>query len=216
MNQNVDVRYVEKRVQRHFLEDGLWEIFVGVVLIVLGSFAYFQDEFPYMILLLLTLFNNSIMQFFRKRLIYPRTGYVKPVAPSERRRRLLIPKLIAIFIIVILFTAIAILVSKYGTAWFDPIVPWLPLLFSVILTAGSLYLARRSELSRFYYIALLYILIGAGASFLVMTSALTGSMGIFIEFFAKGMVVIVSGGITLSIFLRNHPLLEEDELNGEE
>jgi hypothetical protein len=208
MNPNVDVSYVEKRVQRHFLEDGLWEIFTGVVLILLGGIAYSLDDFLYMLLLLMTLFNNSIMQFFRKRLIYPRTGYVKPVPPSEKRRRLWKPKLIAIFIIVVLFTAFAVLVSKYG--------PWMPLLFGVILTAGSLYLARRSGLPRFYFIALLYVLIGVGASFLVMSSTLNGGMGIFIGFLASGLVVIVSGGITLSIFIRNHPLLGEEELNGEE
>lgn len=216
MNQNVDVSYVEKRVQRHFLEDGLWEIFTGVVLILLGAIAYSLDDFLYMLLLLMTLFNNSIMQFFRKRLIYPRTGYVKPAPPSERRRRLWKQKLIAVFIIIVLFAAFAVLVTKYGAAWMTPIVPWLPLVFGVMLAVGSLYLARRSGLPRFYFIALLCVLIGVGASFLVMSSALSGGMGIFMGFLATGLVVIVSGGIILSIFIRNHPLLDEEELNGEE
>ena len=94
-----------------------------------------------------------------------------------------------------------------------PIVPWLPLLFGVLLATGSLYLARRSGLSRFHYIALLCVLTGVGASILVMTSAITGSIGVFIGFCIEGLVVIVSGGITLSIFLRNHPRLGEEELN---
>jgi hypothetical protein len=216
VNESIDVSYVEKRVQRHFLEDGLWEIFTGVVLITLGAFVYSQDEFLYMILLLGTLFNNSIMQFFRKRFIYPRTGYVKPVPPSERRRRLWKTKLIAVFIIVVLFSGFAVLFWKYGTAWMTPIVPWLPLVFGVILATGSLYLARRSGLPRLYFIALLCVLIGIGASFLVLSSTLSGGMGIFMGFLATGLVVIVSGSITLSIFIRNHPLLEEEELNGEE
>lgn len=98
----------------------------------------------------------------------------------------------------------------------NPVVPWLPLLLGVIMAAGSVYIARRSELTRFYIISLLFILVGAAASTVVLLSMLAGSEGIILGFIAKGVIVIVSGGITLSIFLRNYPLLEEDELNGEE
>lgn len=209
---------VMKRTQRYWYEDGIWEIGFGLVNLLLGGFYLIVSnadwEGPAALALLVLqmgvivgsfLMINRFVKFMKERITYPRTGFVayrKPSAKSRLRRGLATG---------LTSLGIALLISLVGALRLVP--NRMSLVIAVVIAGTLVYLAHRFELLRLYGLAVLVILLGYGVSL----AALSDTQSTAMFFGGYGLLMILSGGITLLVFLRRAQPIDDDyEPNGDE
>ncbi len=208
------VQNIAKRTQRYWYEDGIWEIAFGLTNALLGSFflltARIDWNGPLSILLMLLqmavllglfLSMNRVVRFLKERITYRRTGYVayRRPAPSARLKKGLLTALLA--------AGMAALVG--GLAAIQQTANRMPLVISVILAGALVYIGYRFSLVRLYLIAALTIGWGFALSFIPLGDLY--STGAF--FAGYGLLVLLSGLGTLSIYLRRTRPASEDMLD---
>lgn len=205
------VQVIAKRTQRYWYEDGIWEIGFGLVNALLGSFylliARLNWDGPLSILLvvlqmavLLGLFLsiNRVVTFLKERITYRRTGYVayRQPANSTRLKKGLLTGFFA--------AGIAALVG--GLAAIPQAASRMPLVVSIILAGTLIFIGYRFGLARLYIVAALTIGWGYVLSLYQLRDLY--STGAFFAGF--GTLVLLSGLITLLIYLRRtHPATED-------
>ncbi|MCK7541380.1 MAG: hypothetical protein MZV63_66080 [Marinilabiliales bacterium] len=97
----VDIEKIEKRTVQSFYEDGLFEIALGLVFLLLGGYFFLQAVVPedsafgsvlsvlfIVVIFFAVFFVNRLVRFLKRRITYPRTGYVafKKKEPSPGAR----------------------------------------------------------------------------------------------------------------------------------
>ena len=117
MSAQIDLKELEKKVFKCNFEDGLWDIYLGMLLlqISLSFFLYELNLSPFWILLILVLFVGLVLAAFwaaKKYLIMPRMGLV---AFSEERK-LKKKKLSLILSLSVLF-GVFVFVLTLGLYW---------------------------------------------------------------------------------------------------
>jgi hypothetical protein len=193
-----------RRVHRYLYEDGLIEIGVGILFIVVGlgliAFVAIQDNTIMGVTLIASLlalafggalFTKRALEMVKERVTYPRTGYVSYRSDETNRGRWLAPVAAILLLILSLFLPeeLTRISSMIGA-----------LMFVII---GSL--GYRLRLRRFYAIGSIALLAGASASLLFLDEAL----GAGVTFSVTGLALLVSGALTLSTYLRRHPIVDE-------
>jgi hypothetical protein len=208
------VNNITKRTQRYWYEDGIWEIGFGLVNALLGLFylltANLDWEGPYSMLLvalqmglLIGLFTtiNRVVTFLKERITYPRTGYVayrKP-APSARLKKILRTALIA--------AGTGALVG--GLATIQAAANQMPLVISVILAGTLVFIGYYFSLVRLFITAALSIAWGYILSRYSLSNL--SSTGAFFAGF--GLLILLSGAVTLFIYLRRTHRVTKDLLD---
>ena len=192
----------ERRARRYWYEDGLGEIAVGAVFVILGG--YFATQafvtgrlgrtadvllnllFP-LIVLAAGLGMRRVISRAKERLVYPRAGY----ATYPRTQRL--PK----WVTGLIAGAVAGLVAVLARTA-PGIESWLPT-FQGFLIAGFLWwLGRVSGLARFQVLALTAALLGVAVSLAGASSTVSGAL-----FFGPvGLALVVSGWLAFRRFTR--------------
>lgn len=190
-----------QRTQRYWYDDGLTEIAVGLVLALVGLVFFVEAAAPRGLLwpsfsaILLpvlafggTIIGSRLVKAAKERLTYPRTGYVSYPKPKEGR--------VAASAIVALAMA-ALVAVLFFTAPFS--LRWIPLLQGVIVGGLFLYFGHTVYLWRFYVVAVISSLAGAGAS-IALSSDLYGNS---LFFAIVGVSMVVSGVLALLAYLRH-------------
>ncbi len=193
-----------RRVHRYLYEDGLIEIGVGILFIVVGlgliAFVAIQDNTIMGVTLIAgllalsiggALFTKRALEVIKERVTYPKTGYVSYRSDETNRGRWLAPVAAMLLLILSLFLPkeLTRISSMIGA-----------LMFVIICSLGY-----RLRLRRFYAIGSIALLAGASASLLFLDEAL----GAGITFSVAGLALLVSGALTLSTYLRRHPMVDE-------
>jgi hypothetical protein len=141
---------------------------------------------------------NRVVKFLKERITYPRTGYVayrKPT-PSTRLKKIILTAIIA--------AGVGALVG--GLAAIPQAANRMPLVISVIMACTLIYIGYRFSLARLYIVATLTILWGFIASrFLTNDVYSTGAF-----FTGYGLLILLSGAVTLFIYLRRTHPAEDD------
>lgn len=194
-----DFKAVEKKTERYWFEDGFWEIGFGLVNILLAGFYLLAERLKpgagWLLLIQMIVIVGAflgmgrLVKFLKERITYPRTGYVtyrKP-ATSARIKRVILTGLLAAAMGAIVGAAASVKLLQNTTA-----------LVAAIMLAGALvYLGYRFGLARLYLLASLTVLLGFVFSLLALPDLLVTS-GFFAGF---GLLLIVSGGVTLWVYL---------------
>lgn len=195
---------ITRRTERYWYQDGIWELSFGLVNAILGAFYLLvaqRDWTGPMALVLLVIqavviigtfvLINRGVKTLKERITYPRTGYVAYRRPATRTRikRALLSALLGI--------SIAILVGAAATARLTP--NRVPLVASIIMAAALIYLGFRFSLLRLYLTAGLTIVIG----YAVSLSSLSETYSTAAYFGGFGLLMIVSGGITMFRYVHN-------------
>ncbi|MGB3715721.1 MAG: hypothetical protein WA996_14930 [Candidatus Promineifilaceae bacterium] len=193
-----------RRVHKYLYEDGLIEIGVGILFIVVGlgliAFVAIQDNTIMGVTLIAgllalafggALFTKRALEVVKERMTYPRTGYVSYRSGETNRGRWLAPVAAILLLILSLFLPeeLTRISSMIGA-----------LMFVIICSLGY-----RLRLRRFYAIGSIALLAGASASLLFLEEAL----GAGVTFSITGLALLVSGAFTLSTYLRRHPMVDE-------
>jgi hypothetical protein len=132
---------------------------------------------------------------FKSGLTFPRTGYVSYKRASKKQR--------------IISVSIAIIIASLIIALFlsTPLsLNWIPAITGLIVGIVWLISAVRVGLVRFYLQSILSLLLGVGLSL----ARLETYQGLAIYFAAMGIVLLISGGVTLAKYLRQYPTSEKD------
>ncbi len=208
MKNNIDT--IIRRTQRYWYVDGLAEITVGLLFIVLSLYFFVQAQIRTISLnpilanlallaaiLLVAWFFRFVLQAVKARLTYPRTGYVA----SPRMQKSMRWQRYGIIAWLVCISLAALVLTSYATP------SWAPLLMGTVTGLTVLALSYRFRLLRFTFLACTLVLIGAGVSFFNPGEPLA----FVLSAVADGVCFIISGGVTLVRYLHaTQPPTEAD------
>jgi MFS family permease len=201
----VDLEKIEKRTIRSFYDDGLTEIALGLILLLLGGYFVAQAAVPagsalenaltiLFILLIVTagFLVNRLLRFFKRRITYPRAGYVafKKKIPSPKRRT-------AAAVVAMIISAS--MVALFGLS--PSFRALYPALNGLLFAVAALLVANRVGVVRFFVLAAASAVIGVALT----AAGLGGFGGISWFYLFFGAAVLVSGLAALVVFLRRNP-----------
>jgi hypothetical protein len=204
---NQDIQHIEQRAQRYWYMDGLAEIVMGGVSLILGAYFLIQTLLPEesllsqllnggmaLLIIGLVLMGRRIITFAKERLTYPRTGYVGYKQPPLNRRWIAAGGALVIAVLAVLLSAKA-----------PPVVAWVPLLSGLLIGAALVYFSYKVCLGRIYLLACLSLLLGLGLGF----SGLEDILALAIYYAAIGLAFSISGGLALARYLRQNAPVQE-------
>jgi hypothetical protein len=203
---NDDMKQVEKRVRRYWYTDGIAELAVGGMFVLLGLYfgiqGIFEDKSPISVILQVSLVFVMIAGFtgvgwlvktIKARLTYPRTGYVEYRVndnEAKQRRRLFIT------VAIIITAASIVLVDFFQKV--DGMVLATGVLVGVIFISLR---GKSSGVQRFYITGSLAIVLGIVLSF----SKLTQVYNLALFYGLLGVASVISGALVLRGYLRDNP-----------
>jgi hypothetical protein len=210
----VDITQIEKRTFRSFYDDGLFEIALGLALLAVGALLYWQTVLPdgsllntiltsgFVVVLVSSGFLvNLFVRFFKRRVTYPRSGYVafksKSVSPRRRTATMIVAGIIGGSL-----AALTGLSPAFRSLW--------PAAAGILAAVAVLIMANRIGLTRFYILAGAAAVIGPAlaAAGTEMTRGISYFFGLF------GLAWLVSGVAALLVYLGRSPRPGADGAEG--
>jgi hypothetical protein len=205
-----DLDRASRRSYGYWYTDGLGEIAIGVMFIVLGIVIGVQDFLlpPFsalsafgipVVFILGWWFGGRFVRAAKERITYPRTGFVAYKRPANKKRRAILSgvggALMAFLVVTLALT-------------YPLTSAWIPMLQGVLIGLLWFFLGRKADVIRFYLLAMISLVIG----FLTARFVTGENFGTGVYFAAMGVVLVISGGITLWNYLHSHQLPEQDPL----
>lgn len=208
MNNSMDLKMLEKNAWRSFHQDGLWDIYLGLILWALAIFLGAGMEavendvlrlFAYTLLI-----GGAFLVFWagKRYITAPRLGRVK-FGPARKRRKLHLALILGGFTLVTVILVILTAIAKNNNA---PLPQSLPVyLFAGLFVGAAIAtIAWFNDYPRGYYIAVIY--------------ALCFGLGEYVDKFAifwiGGLLVMVPGVYLFIRFLKKHPRSEAEGGSG--
>ena len=198
-----------QRTQQYWYTDGIAELVMGGFFVLLGLYFGAQallpeDSFlgsmlgPALLLVVVGggMLGRRLIGKLKERLTYPRTGYVAYRQPSNRRR----------WLTAALAFGMALLVSVLF-ARSPASQQWIPAISGLLIGVFWMYYAHRLEVVRLYVMAAISAIAGAA----ITLSGMAESIGLPLYYVVMGSLLVISGGITLWVYLRRtRDLLREE------
>jgi hypothetical protein len=208
MQPPVDIDGVTLSAQRHWMEDGLSEIMVGLLFIVMGGGLLVKLVLPRWVALDLLISALTIVgvlgltrgfKKLKERITFPRSGYVALPEPTRMRR-------ITVFAMV----AVVAIVARVGVA-FTPVlsahvavVPVVAAVFATLFLWGGVQYKQTSML----WEALLTLLFAVIST---RFTSLSGVAGVLTLMVMIGTSMAIIGAFRLRSFLKANPRRQESE-----
>lgn len=217
MSQNLDLKALERKAFRSVHQDGLWDIYLGIMLLALSLFFAMPEnegsEWNYMLPALLGVgMAFAIFQLGKKYVTIPRMGQVR-FGPERQKRKITLAWIMATYV---LLTVGMLLYSLY--VWniaasgqtIDLAIN--PSLERVLVASVSALLAGTSivvtsyfkEFARGYFIGLLT---GCGFFFTLLLDST-------LPLIFAGALILLPGLVLFVNFMRQHPLPPEEVSHG--
>jgi len=209
MSQNLDLKAMERKAFRSVHQDGLWDIYIGGLLLVLSlMFSIPESGEGELTYIGLALVGVAIMfaffQLGKKYITTPRMGQVRFGAERQKRKITLVWIMSAFVLVTLgmfLFSLYVWNLSASGRIFDLPISRsqervFVALLAALISGASMTVLSYFKEFMRGYYIALL---MAAGFFFTLLFDITTPMI-------VAGALILVPGLALFFNFLRQHPL----------
>jgi MFS family permease len=200
---NEDLKAIERRTVRSFYDDGLFEIAMGAILLLLGGYFFGEIALPetsfvrsflsasfFLIILIGGLLINKILRFLKARITYPRAGYVSFRKERNPKRRWISAALGA------LIGASTPFLMSFVPSFRDMLPAVNGLLFGVVF----LLLANKSGVARYYVLSFVSIAIGIALA----AVGIGDTRGISLFFALFGAAMVLSGLAALIVFLRRN------------
>lgn len=203
MSSEMNLTNIERKTQRAWQEDGFFELVVGLCLVamagrLLSRYLIFTLAVPLFLPWLL-------IPALRKRITYPRVGYVKmlPEKPQEVGG-----VFILIFALIAVLAGVLLIFGDVGN--FSLWVKWFPAVFGAQLAGLFLSLASKSRATRNYVLAAWSVLSGIVVS---IPKFEFDTAGVFLYFLAMGIPLALWGLALFLRFLRKYPMPVEETVN---
>ena len=203
MSQNIDLKALEKKAWRSVFQDGLWDIYLGIILI---SFAVsagldklsIDDDLRMGSYISVMVFGMIVLYVGKRFITIPRMGTVKFGAERQKRRNIV---RLVLFVSVLLGLLMWWLSSSLlvDGKWVMPLV-WMLNMF-LVFGLGAYFL----EYERLYLIGLLYALV---LPVDMIVKAITKmDMDVYI-FSTAGLIILVMGIAYLVRFMSDYKPLD--------
>jgi hypothetical protein len=221
MSTSTELDAIALKVQPAYYEDGLADLFFGVIFLGLASvFTLLAHHITFLVFMIITLnplFYGPLIEAAKRRWVYPRAGYVKPKQLEETSTRGVLLILVLVASIVLLPPVVLFIISSYAGLFFWLI--WIaPIGFGFVIAIGPFILARRYHLTRYYLFALLLPVIGVIVPWLNLT--VPNAYAAFFTTFAiqtaiTGLLALFSGTVLFLQFLHRYPVEPTEPAEGE-
>ena len=209
MSQNLDLKAIERKAFRSVHQDGLWDIYLGIIMLVCSLLLNIPDNedfpLPTMLLSLAGLGIAFGIYHFGKRFVtVPRMGQVK-FGPERQKRKMTLAWIMGVFVLVTLGLNLYTLYVWNASSSAHPVdlnlAPSLEravvsTIAALIAGISTMVISYFKEFTRGYYIALL---MGLGFFFTLLLDTT-------IPMIVAGALILLPGLVIFIIFLRRHPL----------
>jgi hypothetical protein len=208
MIMNDKIENTVQRTRQYWFIDGLAELSVGGLFILLGIYFFIQAILPPgsltliifqlgFVFLLFGMISISryLVNKYKSKITFPRTGYVSYKKASKKQR--------------LLRASLGIMIAAIPTILFfttPPSFNWIPVFTGLLVGGIWLISAIRIGLLRLYLQAILSLILGLYISL----ANLNTYPSLAIYYSGMGIVLTASGGVVLSKYLRQHPVVEND------
>lgn len=218
MSQNLNLKEIEKKAFRSTHQDGLWDIYIGGIVLSMSTLAYSMESeaFP---TVRFTLYVIGLSFFYllfwvgKKYLTAPRLGQVKFGAQRQRRKRTLVTFLVGIVLLQAIIVAGTILLwanpqaaANLGFGKSDPNLERL-----LVAAVGALFvgpstalIAYFNDFTRGYYIAFILSL--------AVFSLIWFGQPIYL--IIAGLLILLPGMVLFVRFLQQYPLPPAEARHG--
>lgn len=204
-----DINQVIRQTYRYFYEDGLVEMALGLLFVVVGGLLFVWQAtttssvaaiilaigLPLLVISGALLFRRIIRQL-KERITFPRTGYVAYRQEKRDSGRWLI-----IVTVLTLTIAVIFLPESFNRMQF---------MVGSLLGAVLIYMGYRVGVWRFYIFGALAVALGVGLTLVKLEEVLA----IAFLFVASGLLLLVAGALALMVYLRRYPQKQDLSLNG--
>jgi hypothetical protein len=204
-----DLKALERDAFRKFYDDGVFDCYVGIMLITMGVAAVFADQMNNEGLSMLLTLGLAIavtvpLLLWRRHLLRSRLGEFKP-GPARRRKisktRLVLLGSVLLGVLAFVVATIAYR-SDSSVDVIGLVIPLLWLLNSMVVFGGMAYLL---DVPRFYAHG---VIIGFAMPILIWPDVLWDTkVEPWLAFGLPGLIVVVVGLYKLAGFLRSYPVL---------
>lgn len=210
MTNSINIDKVIRNTRRYWFVDGIVEI-SGGALITFIALSYFLTSLisnvvlksillglgQPLVIILGAFVIRKIVGWLKDKITYPRTGYLSFNNPPENRR---VQK-----IITVIFTASIV---SLVVAFFMQLLPMqlMPVISMVIFSIFTIYLGYQNAVTRFYFVALVLIVLGV----IISVVNLDDVMRFVILYAALGLTWMISGSIALINYLHKTIPLKEN------
>ncbi|MFX0076288.1 MAG: hypothetical protein ACFE96_12660 [Candidatus Hermodarchaeota archaeon] len=209
MSEQIDLKSLEKKAYRSLFEDGLWDIFIGIIILSLGLSTLLGSllSLPDLWITILPVAILNIIAFLifylgKKFITIPRIGFVK-FGLKRKSKHLKLKLFLGAYFILNLVLFILPFTGLISRIQLEPL---LMSLFIGILffTFPFCVIAYLLDFTRLYFYA---FLAGIGLFLIQLLNPIVGSViAPFLTFGSFGVFIIVIGLYYFIHFLRKYPL----------
>ncbi|PNX46399.1 MAG: hypothetical protein BV456_12310 [Thermoplasmata archaeon M8B2D] len=210
MNEKMDLKKFEKKAWVTFFQDGMWDIFLGFILLSFGIIPFLEEIGVPELLNYLLFFGLPylILYMGKKFITVPRIGHVKFGVKREKKKK----KTAIVLIFSVIFGFVVLLLTITNAIPFIADIHTGAVLFSVNAIIVLSLMAYFLDFNRLY----LYGWFFAASIALIELSrpAIGTTYDNIIGFGSFGIIMIIIVSIYLIRFLQKYPLPLEETLNG--
>jgi hypothetical protein len=202
----LDIKEIERRVQRSFYQDGLLELGAGLYFFLIGLIISHKLSAALLPLMILGL--KPAIEAAKRWLIYPRIGYVKFREEENYDIKGFGRGVIILAVLAVTSPFICILILGKGPGWEFWTRRFLPFYMGFLTAIGLFVGARKFIVFRWYLFAAIAVAAGLGVPFLGLESIYTP---IAIQFQIIGGVMFITGLVMFLVFLIKYPVEKQLE-----
>ena len=211
MTKKINLKEMEKKAWKSCFQDGLWDIFLGLILIGFGIAPFIEEitGVTYLISYIILLFLGYILFYSGKKYItIPRIGNVK-FGPKRKSKKI---KVVIILAISVIFGLAAISLTQTNLIPYNIDISIWGIIFAINALIVFSLMAYYLDFPRLY----IYSIFFAASIFIVETSSshVGSTYDTVIGFGMFGVVVVLVGLLHLTRFVRRYPLQREDITDG--
>jgi MFS family permease len=202
MVNKINLKEMEKKSWRYSIQDGLIEVSLGILLVVLGLLLSIEFTIGFIVVFFI-IFMNPLLEIVRKKYTYPRIGRVK-VHEDEPKKTMVGIFLYLITVAMIMGIAMFVIFGEINA---ENIYKSLPIFYSIMILGAMLYSYGKSESQRFYLYAVLALLTAPVFSYINFEGRLA-NIGYYLLFI--GFIFLIIGLIIFIHFLIKYPFYREE------
>ncbi|MHA1911575.1 MAG: hypothetical protein ACTSYA_07750 [Candidatus Kariarchaeaceae archaeon] len=196
----------EQEIYREYYQDGLNEIYIGIMLILTaGVIAIPLIAGGFMLLMLI--FGVKIYGRFKQKVTEPRLGYVK--FQTETGKSVFFG-LFMFFAAIITITALALIIISNDPEETENWYKMSPFFYGLVMIGPSAHLVEKSGLKQYWLIAAYAISQGAIITLITINNESYGKFdGVILNLLIMGIVFTTAGMILLRRFVKT-PVMESE------
>lgn len=194
MSQPIDLQSVERRAWTLYFEDGLWDIFLGLLFLGGGLRALTDNRWFYLLV------AAGILVFIlgKRWITLPRLGQIN--YGPQRKARLTVVRLVGLAVMI--YTAVIFVMAVSGVDFGAAPVGWI---FVLLVPGVFLLMAYMMDFTRLYGYTILITL------FMVASELVGDPLAAWTQIIA-GLVPLALGLVLLARFLRRYPVVDQEAM----